>query len=74
MEEPELDEIDEEWEEEEEKETTLERTISNQFLILGECWKGLSPPVSETEIVGKWKTYWYVGRQQESSSMMMVDS
>ena len=72
MEESEFDETDEEWEEEEEeKETTLEKTTSNLFLILGECWKGLSPPISETEIVGKWygcifkakkKTYFYKGR------------
>ena len=53
------------------KETTLERTSSNTFFILGECWKGLSPPISETEIVAKWytcifkakkKTYLYIGR------------
>ena len=72
MEEPVLDEIDKEWEEEEEKkETTLERTSSNTFFILGECWKDLSPPISETEIVAKWyacifkakkKTYLYIGR------------
>ena len=72
LEESEFDETDEEWEEEEEeKETTLEKTTSNLFLILGECWKGLSPPISETEIVGKWygcifkakkKTYFYKGR------------
>ena len=72
MEESELDEIDEEWEEvEEEKETTLEKMSSSPFPILGECWKGLSPPISEAEIVGKWyacifkakkKTYLYTGR------------
>ena len=54
LEESELDEINEEWgEEEEEKETTLERMSSNSFLILRECWKGHSPPISETKIVGK---------------------
>ena len=72
MEESEFDEIDGECEEEEEEEETiLERATSNPFLILGECWKGLSPPISETEIVGKWyacifkakkKTYLYIGR------------
>ena len=54
LEESELDEINEEWEEEEEeKETTLERMSSNSFLIMRECWKGHSPPISETKIVGK---------------------
>ena len=72
MEESELDEIDEKREEvEEEKETTLEKTSSSPFPILGKCWKGLSPPISATEIVGKWyacifkakkKTYLYIGR------------
>ena len=72
MEELELDEIDEEWEEEEEQEeTTVERTGSNQFLNLGECWKGLSPPISKEEVVAKWhacifkakkKTHLYIGR------------
>ena len=27
---------------------------SNSFLIMRECWKGHSPPISETKIVGKW--------------------
>ena len=36
------------------EEKTLERTSLNQFLILGECWKGLSLPIPATKIVGKW--------------------
>ena len=52
------------------KKRRKKRTSLTQFLILGECWKGLSPPISETEIFGKWyaclfkakkKPYLYIG-------------
>ena len=78
LEESQLNAIDQEWEEEEEEETTVERMSLNQFLILGDCCKGLSPPIPVTEIVGKWyvcifkaknKTYLHITRANKVAQL-----